>query len=111
MTRQQDAHHDGVHQCHDADGPNGANAGDDDQDEVIPGLRGLLDCVAGGGAAQTRLGRGERGGGGQLPGGARSHGDAVAVLLGFQTLVAAHVDREGGGHVHLVPSRLSGHCK
>lgn len=103
-------HHDGVHQCDDADGPNGAEAGDDDQDEVILGLRGLLDAgVPGGGAAQTDLGRGEGGSGRQLPGGARPEGHAVAVLVGLRAPVAAHVDRERRGHLHPISSRLGGH--
>lgn len=102
--------HNGVHQCDDADGPDGAEAGEDDQDEVIPGLRGLLHGgVPGGGAAQAGLGRGEGGGGGQLSGGARSHSHTVAVLVGLQALVAAHVDGEGGGHFHPITSGLRGH--
>lgn len=102
-------HHDGVHKCHDADGPDGAETRHDDEDEVILGLRALRHGgVPGGGAAQARLGRGQRGGDRQLPDRARPYSHSVAVLVGLQALVAVHVDGEGGGHLHPVPPGLRG---
>lgn len=108
MLRTQ-THHDGVNQRHDVEGPHGAEAGEDDQDEVILGLGGLLHSgVAGGRAAQAHLGRRERRGGGQLPDGARPQRHTVAVLVGVQALVRVHVHREGGGCLHAVATSLRG---
>ncbi|PWA20510.1 hypothetical protein CCH79_00003769 [Gambusia affinis] len=92
VVKKSPTHHNRVHQCDNADGPNGAEAGQDDQDEVILGLGGLRHGgVPGGGAAQAGPGRGEGGGGGQLPDGARPNVDAVAVLIGLQGLVPGRV--------------------
>lgn len=103
-------YHDGINQCDNADGPDGAEAGANDQDQVILGFGGLLHRgVPGGGAAQAGPGRGQGGGCAQMPGGARSERDAVAVLVRLLALVGAHIDREGGGHLHSVASGLGGH--
>lgn len=105
-------HHDRVHKCHDADGPDGAETRHDHQDEVILGLRALLHGrVPGGGAAQARLGRGQRGDGWQLSDRARPHSHSVAVLVNLQALVAVHVDGEGGRQLHPVPPWLRGQGK
>ena len=106
-------HHDRVDQGHDADGPHGAQAGDDDKDEVVFGLGVLLHGRGphGRGAAPAdlgrRMGRGHR----QVSRGARPQRRAVAVLLRLQVLLATavHVDAEGRGGLHPGAPGLRGH--
>lgn len=102
--------HDGVDQCHNADGPHGAKAGADDQDEVVLGFGCLLDSgITSGGAAQAGPGRGQGRGCCQVSSRTGPHRDAVSILVSVQALVSTRVER--GGRLHPIAPWFSGNSQ
>lgn len=102
--------HNGEDQCHNADGPHGAKAGEDDQDEVVLGFGCLLDSgITGGGAAQAGPGWGQGSGCRQVSSRTGPHRNAVSILVGVKALVSTRVERSG--RLHAIAPWFSGNCQ